>query len=239
MTEPTIYHVTGQKQDLYVLFCKENPPNCAHRSSQTHRFLPCSSLYLEGGLVCFWICEIFQHKSRLLPRPQYFSVGFSPSRLPVIYVDLWDLWPHHWTGYWSPLSAPAWAACDSPWWNRTKPPWALILSSKKFNKPTLVFCFFFTTQNCCSWPKLQSDCSHVCLGCGGKSSELLPVSGHWSKQRGRMSGPIRLPHWPRHKQLPEPLLGDQHTDLEKSSTSSFPQSDNDYFTRKNRKTSTQ
>lgn len=221
-TDPVIYHLTGQKHDLYVCFCKEKPTYLCTQSGQKHGFLPCSSLYLEGGLVCFRICETFQHKGRLLPSPQYFSAGCPPSKIPWIYVDLWDLWPHRWTGYWSALSAPAWVACDSLWCNDSKPSLVLVLSSKKFNKLTLFFFFvFFDAQNCCSCPKLQSDCSHVCLGCGGKSSELLPVSGHWSKQRGRVSGPIRLPHWPRHKQLPEPLLGDQHTDLEKSSTSFF------------------
>lgn len=210
---------------------KKNPPNCAHRSSQKHGFLPCSSLYLEGGLVCFRICEIFQHKGRLLPGPQYFSAGCPSSKLPVIYVDLWDLWPHRWTGYWSALSVPACELHVIPS-DATTGSRRWCLSCPQRNSINWLFGGFFYTQNCCSCPKLQSDCSHVCLGCGGKSSELLPVSGHWSKQRGRVSGPIRLPHWPRRKQLPEPLLGDQHTDLEKSSTSYVFQKNNDLFTKK-------
>lgn len=205
----------GKKQDLYVLFCKENPPYCAHRSSQKLSFLPCSRLYLEGGLVCFGICETFQPKGWLVPSPQHFNVGFPSSRLPVIYVDLWDLWPHGWTGYWSAVLAHV--IC----------PVATALSRlgclscrqrNPINRLWFFCCFYFTRKTAAHG---RNYCSHVCLGCGGKSSQLLPVSDHWSKQRGRVSGLIRLPQWPRHKQLPEPLLGDQHTDLEKSSTSFF------------------
>lgn len=107
-------------------------------------FLPCSNLYLKGGMACFGICKTFQHKGWVLPRLQHFSIGFPSSRLPVIHVDLWDMWPHGWTGYWSVVSAPAWAACDQHWCNRVKSPSVLVLSSEKSNKPTLVFfCFVF------------------------------------------------------------------------------------------------
>lgn len=202
---------------------KKKPPNCAHKAARSMIFSLVQAFTLREGWCAFGFVKYFNTKVDSCP-VRSISVQAVPQASYLWFMLTFEIFDHTTGRVIDPHCQrrrelhviPSDATTVSH-------PWCLsCLQRNSINWLCFFFfvCFFYT-QNCCSCPKLQSDCSHVCLGCGGKSSELLPVSGHWSKQRGRVSGPIRLPHWPRHKQLPEPLLGDQHTDLEKSSTSFF------------------
>lgn len=94
-----IYHFAEQTMTFTCSFAKGKPPNCKH-ICQRHISLPCLTLCLEGGPVCFHICQIFQHKGRRLllspaPSNRPASCLWMSLKQPlVIYVDLWALLPH-------------------------------------------------------------------------------------------------------------------------------------------------
>lgn len=124
--EDRSYHLSHNKN--FMCFSAKKTHLTVHtEAARSTLFSLVQAFTLREGRCVFGFVKYFNTKVDSGPSPQYFSAGFPSSKVPVIYVDLWDLWPHRWTGYWSAALAPAWAACDSPpWWNRTKPAGVLV-----------------------------------------------------------------------------------------------------------------